>query len=248
MRPPGPLQLLVSVRDEMEAADALAGGADWIDFKEPLAGPLGAVSAEVAERMVQEIAGRRPLSAALGELVDWPQSATQQLLGIAEIRVVKLGLHGCGLVADWQARWRSAFETTCAAGKHLAAVIYADWQAAAAPTPAEVLQLALEAGCRYLLIDTYQKQNKSSIDVLSCVEVARLMQLAHQGGMTTVLAGNLQLADLSGIVELPVDLIAVRGAICRGNRTGRVVKTLIGDFQRQLDCMISCRGVSPITQ
>jgi uncharacterized protein (UPF0264 family) len=34
--------LLVSVRDAAEAADALAGGADLIDVKEPNAGSLGA--------------------------------------------------------------------------------------------------------------------------------------------------------------------------------------------------------------
>ena len=34
-------KLLVSVRDAAEAIDALAGGADLIDVKEPLAGSLG---------------------------------------------------------------------------------------------------------------------------------------------------------------------------------------------------------------
>ena len=36
------MQLLVSVSDGDEAAAALAGGADIIDAKDPVAGPLGA--------------------------------------------------------------------------------------------------------------------------------------------------------------------------------------------------------------
>jgi (5-formylfuran-3-yl)methyl phosphate synthase len=241
MRPPDVLQLLVSVRDESEAADALAGGANWIDFKEPWLGSLGAVSADVAEQMTHMVRGRCPLSAALGELSDWPQANVQQLLAIAEIRVVKLGLRGCADVVHWQAQWRSAFETAHAAGKQLAAVIYADWQAAAAPAPAEVLQLALDVGCRYLLIDTYHKQNESSVDILSWAELARVLHISRQGGMTTVLAGNLKIANLLQVAELPVEMVAVRGAVCQGTRTGRVDKNLVREFRRRLSC-ITARG------
>jgi len=41
------MRLLVSVRDASEARAALAGGAGIIDAKEPLNGPLGAVSSDV---------------------------------------------------------------------------------------------------------------------------------------------------------------------------------------------------------
>ena len=61
-------KLLVSVRDVSEAAAALAGGADWIDLKEPFTGPLGAVDVETAEGVVECVAGRCQVSAALGEL------------------------------------------------------------------------------------------------------------------------------------------------------------------------------------
>ena len=55
-------KLLVSVRDVSEAEAALAGGADWIDLKEPQAGSLGAVCPETALSLIHISAPTRPLS------------------------------------------------------------------------------------------------------------------------------------------------------------------------------------------
>ena len=57
------MQLLVSVRNEIEAVAAVAGGADIIDAKEPLAGALGAVSSEVLRAIVAATAIQSPHSA-----------------------------------------------------------------------------------------------------------------------------------------------------------------------------------------
>ena len=81
-------RLLVSVRSAEEAEAALIGGADWIDLKEPSAGPLAAVGVEVAKQVVDCVAGRRPISAALGELIEWLDSPAQQLLEVEGISVV----------------------------------------------------------------------------------------------------------------------------------------------------------------
>jgi len=118
-------RLLVSVRSADEVGAALEGGADWIDLKEPLAGPLGAVDAKVARQVVDRVAGCRPISAALGELVDWPDSLSRSLLDIEGIAVVKLGLAGCLAQDDWQSLWQAAAKTVCDSGKTLVAVAYA---------------------------------------------------------------------------------------------------------------------------
>jgi (5-formylfuran-3-yl)methyl phosphate synthase len=227
-------QLLVSVRNATEALDALAGGADWIDCKEPLAGPLGAVTAEVAEKIAQAVAGRCPVSAALGELVDWPQSAAQELLAVKEIRVVKLGLRNCAILPDWTDRWENAFGIVRSAGKDLAAVIYADWLSAHAPCPQEVIDITFSVGCRYLLVDTFNKDDKSTLEIFCPDELRQILQFARRGGMTTVLAGNLRTIDLPRLVGIPVDLVAVRGAVCQGERTARVERNLVREF---LSCL-----------
>ena len=227
-------QLLVSVRDATEAVDALDGGADWIDCKEPLAGPLGAVTADVAHEIVQAVAGRCPVSAALGELVDWPKSAAHELLAVEELCVVKLGLRDCGILPDWSERWISAFQGARYAGKELAAVIYADWLAAQAPPPREVVSVARSVGCRFLLVDTFEKNNKSTLEIFCRDGLKEILQLAQQGEMTTALAGNLRVADLPQLVGLPLDLVAVRGAVCQGERSTRIAKKLVREFRTRL--------------
>src|SRR6187549_3128457 len=62
------MRLLVSVRNATEATAALAGGADIIDAKEPLNGPLGAVSSDVLHRIASTVGNAAPVSAALGEI------------------------------------------------------------------------------------------------------------------------------------------------------------------------------------
>jgi uncharacterized protein (UPF0264 family) len=64
------MQLLVSVLDAEEAFDALSGGADVIDAKNPHAGPLGAVSLDVFHAIRSAVGGRRVISAALDEATD----------------------------------------------------------------------------------------------------------------------------------------------------------------------------------
>ena len=136
---PGKPKLLVSVRDADEARSALAGGTDWIDLKEPAAGPLGAVSLPTARQVAACLAGRRTLSAALGELVDWHTTSARQLLRVPELEHLKLGLAGCAAVDSWSKVWRKIEAQVTAAGKSLVAVVYADWQRAGAPEPEQIL-------------------------------------------------------------------------------------------------------------
>lgn len=232
-----PVKLLVSVRDRAEATDALLGGADWVDCKEPESGPLGAVLTHDAKLIAAAVAGDRPLSAAMGELLDWPNSPAQELLAVTGIQVVKLGLARCRELSGWQAQWRQVFEVARAARKELAAVIYADWQVAGAPTPEHIIDCASEAGCQYLLVDTFVKQSSTSLDIFSAEVLDRLLQFVHQAGMTTVLAGNLQAEDFAQVAKLPVDVIAVRSAACRDHRCAAIDKNLVHDLHARLNAI-----------
>ncbi|MEO2015079.1 MAG: (5-formylfuran-3-yl)methyl phosphate synthase [Fuerstiella sp.] len=65
------IQLLVSVRNSQEAMIAADGGADIIDVKEPDSGSLGFAGAATIRDVVDAVADRVPVSAALGECLDW---------------------------------------------------------------------------------------------------------------------------------------------------------------------------------
>ena len=127
--------LLVSVRSAAEARAALHGGAALIDVKEPDHGPLGRASDETIVEVVAAVAGRCPVSAALGELCDDPGTAVP-----AGLAFVKWGLARCG------AGWRDDLAGRHAGGARVVAVAYADWQCARAPAVDEVSAFAAERG------------------------------------------------------------------------------------------------------
>lgn len=226
-------KLLVSVRDASEAVNAVAGGADWIDLKEPLAGPLGAVSSGVAREVVAKVGGCRPLSAALGELVDWQHSSARALLEIPEIEVVKLGLAKCA-DSDWQNQWLKVSTEARSVGKKLAAVIYADWHEAGAPCPEEVVHTARRAGSRYLLIDTWNKSGLSTPQILGVKKLFKLLLSGRNAGFMTVLAGKIGRPEISSVSSLPVDIVAVRGAVCNAGREGHLESQLVKLFRDHL--------------
>src|SRR5262245_30687842 len=93
--------LLVSVRDAAEAAIALAGGAALIDVKDPDRGSLGAAPAATVADVLDAVNGRAPVSAALGELADWPGAPGPP--HIDRLAFVKWGLAGCR-DQDWLTR------------------------------------------------------------------------------------------------------------------------------------------------
>src|SRR5262245_37010581 len=111
-------KLLVSVRSVDEARVALDAGVDVIDVKEPLAGALGAASCRVIEDVVRLVDGRCMTSVACGELLDSAGDILRQMHEGAMhseprrrqfVDYVKLGLAGCGSLAEWAAMWNRLF-------------------------------------------------------------------------------------------------------------------------------------------
>ena len=230
---PGP-QLLVSVRSADEAADALAGGAEWVDLKEPDLGPLGAVGVDVARQTVATVAGRAPVSAAGGELLDWMTGSATELLKIEGIRLIKLGLAGCASQRGWLNLWRQAARQIANVGKELVAVAYADWMGADAPTPQQIVAQSAKLGCRTLLLDTFDKTSGCCLDHLPAGELEILLSLAKQADLRCVVAGGLSIESLPVLPERSIDVIAVRGGVCAGPRTGTVQRERVTIFRQAI--------------
>ena len=143
---------------------------------------------------------------------------------------IKLGLAGCRDEPTWKMRWHAAEAEASGVGKRLAAAAYADFAAARAPSPEEVVELAIEADCRYLLLDTWDKSKGTLLSHFDARQLAALLTQARCGGLSTVVAGSLN-KDL--LAQLPLDLvdvIAVRGAVCRGGRESRICRQRVASF------------------
>jgi uncharacterized protein (UPF0264 family) len=210
-------QLLVSVRSAEEAAVALASGAGLIDVKEPSRGPLGGADPATIRRVVRVVAGRLPVSAALGELRQFePGDAARLPAGVG---YVKLGLSGCRADAGWAARWREVSgrlppEVTPVG------VVYADWPSCNAPEPDRIVAEAAAVGCGAVLVDTFDKTAGGLFDHRTPDELAHFVHTVQMLGMLAVVAGSLTEATMAPVLATRPDYVAVRGAACRGGRLG----------------------------
>jgi uncharacterized protein (UPF0264 family) len=232
--------LLVSVRSAAEASAALAGGADVIDVKEPNQGSLGAADNGTISAIVRAVAGRAPVSAALGELVDSidsPNGDSARTL-VDGISFFKLGLARCATLDDWQTRWQHAIDTllsTSSNGSPLpVAVVYADWRAAQAPSPQDILKATIQRRCPALLIDTWDKSAGTLFDHMPVGELERFLAEVRSHDIAVVLAGSLTGQNIAAAARLAPDLVAVRTAACEGGRTGTVSEIRVRELKNTI--------------
>lgn len=226
----GTTRLLVSVRSAEEASLALTAGVHLIDVKEPRRGSLGAASPQVWSEVADCVAGLAPLSLALGELREFHRA---HILSVPpQYAYAKLGLAGCAQL-DWRKRLLEAWQSLPPTMQPVA-VIYADWQRAAAPSPQDVLAAAAASGCRTILVDTAVKDGSTLLAHCPLRELARLVDAARGLAAMVVLGGSLSAVEIAAVLPLAPDYIAVRGAACKGGRTGHLAPERIHDLLARL--------------
>jgi uncharacterized protein (UPF0264 family) len=100
-------------------------------------------------------------------------------------------------------------------------VAYADWRRVESLEPGLVLAVAGESGAAGALLDTAFK-DASLFDLLSAPAVGAWVAAAHAAALFAGLAGSLRGEDFDRARALGADLVGVRGAACRGGRSGPV--------------------------
>ena len=243
-------RLLVSVRSFEEACLAAEAGVDLIDLKEPRHGSLGRVDFDTARQISEHLAIERPLSMALGELAEWSDADWSLIDQIPPgVAYAKLGLAGCAELPDWRVLWQRAIRFHPSHCQSVA-VIYSDWHEARAPKPESVLDLALENGCRALLIDTWRKDRGNVFAHCDASTTDALFGRAKQYGLLTVLAGSLTSANVDHALALAPDFVAVRGAVCSDSREGALVPDKLRQWRELISekrppaCPVECHAGS----
>jgi uncharacterized protein (UPF0264 family) len=200
--------LLVSVRSAAEAEAAVEGGADLIDVKEPSRGSLGRADDETIAAVIRAVAGRKPISAAMGEIKEGPAAFLEPGLTYWK----------WGLASQPACGWR----LLCPAVPPQQTVVaaYVDWQKAAAPRPELVAQAAAVGSFGVLLLDTFAKDGSTLLDWLSIEQIETLTRQCHAAGVRIALAGSLGPKEIAALAHICPDWFAIRGAACRrGQRT-----------------------------
>ncbi len=223
------MQLLVSVRNPAEARLAAENGADRLDLKEPSRGSLGAAEPHVWQEVAHAWHRQMPVSIALGELhqLDVPPRLPP------EVSAVKVGLSGCAGQPDWPRAWQTLMAEV-PKGVERVAVYYADHRTAGSPSWEETLSAAESVGCRLLLIDTFDKSRGPLFAHHTVAELVERRKQVHQAGLALVLAGSLRQEHLLSVHTIRPDIVAVRGAVCDGDRQGDIAPHKIRQLRQAL--------------
>jgi uncharacterized protein (UPF0264 family) len=229
----GSVRLLVSVRDADEAEAALEGGAGLIDIKEPRAGSLGKATDSTIAEIVNRVAGRQPISAALGELAEWNDSVRVQI--DPGVRLLKIGLAHLGSRPDWRQRLE-AFRANITGSSRGALVFaaYADWQRAGAPSVEDIAELALRSDAPAFLIDTWGKDGSTLLDWMSVSDLQAICNRFRRSGIPVALAGSLRRDQLRRLASIRPTWLAVRGAACIGGRDGTIDSERVRNLAAEL--------------
>jgi len=200
-------------------------GAALIDVKEPAHGALGRASDRTITDVVRSIAGARPVSAALGELVD--TFADDLPTCKKDLNYLKWGLSRYQDCDEdvWQAELDLVIRRL--AGRQpnprIVAVAYADWGRARAPAPENVCSFAVTHPVGAFLLDTSEKDGSTLLDWLPPSEVERLCVRCRAAGVPIALAGSLGAKEIRTLLPLGPDWFAVRGAVCQGRQRGAAI-------------------------
>lgn len=221
------MRLLVSVASASEASAAVAGSADIIDAKNPVAGALGAVVPEVLQQIHAAVNGAGLVSAALGDAADETKiEGDAYTFAASGAEFLKVGF--AGISTSWRV---SALIAAAVRGARagsdgrsgVVAVAYADADRVASLAPTAVVRLAARAGAVGLLLDTVDKDGPGLRGILEPAALAAWISSGHDAGLFVALAGRLTADDFPFVRDAGADIAGVRGAACEGGRTGHVV-------------------------
>jgi uncharacterized protein (UPF0264 family) len=231
--------LLASVRSAAEAALAVAGG-DVIDAKEPSAGALGRVESSVLRAIVREVAGRRPVSATIGDLDLSPSmvSAAVKATAADGADIVKIGVFPGALEATW-----AALQPLARRGLRLVAVIFAD----RAPDLIELPERCAEAGFFGVMLDTADKAAGPLCAHLDREALAGFVARARSLGLASGLAGSLRLGDIPSLAPLGADYLGFRSALTIAGRSSGLAATALRAVREALDQAAPSRESSRAT-
>jgi uncharacterized protein (UPF0264 family) len=215
------IKLLASVTSSQEALWALEAGVDIIDLKNPAEGALGALPLAVITEVVQNIRGRAPVSATIGDLPMNPELIADAIVNTAKagVDIVKVGFFPS---ADSVA-CIEAIKPLISKGIKVVAVLFADGE-----IELRLLPVLSAAGFFGVMLDTAHKNGLSLLDNQPFETIYAFIAHAKTLGLETGLAGSLRLEHIAQLRLAKPGYMGFRGALCINfERNATLVKSKI---------------------
>ena len=234
--------MLASVIDGQEAAIALNGGADIIDFEDPRQGLLAAAPWEAIEAGLKAISTRRRrVGAALGPPPYEAEGLAKRVRALiaAGVDAVKLAVDGPSLDRlDGTLR-------ALAPEVRLVGVLWAD------RTPdLDCLSRLGGIGFKSVLLDTAEKGGKRLLDYRTPSELEAFCARCRAHGLNAALAGSLEPPDVPRLLLVAPSILGFRRALCAGGKRdgpldARAVDRIRGLIPRKAEAPVDAVGRAP---
>ena len=238
------MKVLISLVDEEEAAEAIAGGADIIDVKNPKEGALGANFPWVIKRIRKITPKKIEVSCTLGDMPNFPGATSLAAAGAATtgVNYLKAGLSELKTKDEAVYLMRNVVRAVreCDPTIKVACVGYADAERTGSLNPLLIPEIAYKAEADFAMIDTAVKDGNSLFTFLTADTLKRFMAKSRDRGLKVALAGSLKKEDLPAIYALGADVVGLRSVACtggdriKGRITKRNVEELV-EIVRRLD-------------
>ncbi len=233
--------LLISPINTDEALEAIEGGADIIDVKNPKEGSLGANFPWVI-RSIRELTPKgMQVSATIGDVPYKPGTVSLAAAGavVSGADYIKVGLYGTK-------NYKEALEVmdgVVQAVRDLnpdALVVasgYADAHRVGAVNPMEIPRIANDSGADLAMVDTAVKDGKTLFDFMDEESLLKFTSEIHDYGLQSALAGSIKEEQLHKLYELGCDVVGVRGAACIGGdrNTGHIHRRAVAKLKQIIE-------------
>ncbi|MCD7781951.1 MAG: (5-formylfuran-3-yl)methyl phosphate synthase [Methanosphaera sp.] len=212
------MQLLVSAINMDETIEALNGGADILDVKNPKEGSLGANFPWIIREISDYVDGNSIVSTTIGDVPYKPGTVALAALGSAYSgsNYVKVGLHG-------PSNYDEALEVMSAVTRAVKSfdesimVVscgYADAYRTGSVKPVDIPRVARDSGCDLAMMDTYIKDGKRLTDHQTRDQLESFVDESHSYGLKVALAGSVNESDIPLLEDINCDIMGVRGCVC----------------------------------
>ncbi len=206
-------RMLASVTGSEEALLVMDAQVDLVDLKDPVAGALAALPADVVAGAVATVAGRVPVSATAGDLVPVRRQVISAVRRICDTGVdyVKIGMLD---PARWAPLLRGLREALPAEAR-LIGVVFADQ-----PHDFSLIEALATAGFAGVMLDTVDKRGAGLRRHVDDRQLHEFVSRARGAGLLTGLAGSLGVDDIEALLVMAPDYLGFRGALCRRGARG----------------------------
>lgn len=232
--------LLISPINTDEALEAVEGGADIIDVKNPKEGSLGASFPWIIKSVREMTPKDMLVSATLGDVPYKPGTVSLAAMGalVSGADYIKVGLYGTKNYDEALEVMENVVRTVRENSSDAVVVAsgYADAHRVGAIDPMEIPKVAAEAGADLAMVDTAVKDGKTLFDFMDINDLQKFVNEIHDYGLKSALAGSVKKDQLKPLYDINCDVVGVRGAACIGGdrNTGKIHRSAVGELKNMI--------------